>query len=73
METSTSITFTASTAGKLILVFNASDTKHNCKFDNVKVDSDSNGIVTLNVTAGAHSITKRDSSNLYYMVFTPNN
>ena len=73
METSTSITFTAPTAGKLILVFNASDAKHNCKFDNVKVDSDSNGIVTLDVTAGAHSITKRDSSNLYYMVFTPNN
>ncbi len=73
METSTSITFTAPTAGKLILVFNANDAKHNCKFDNVKVDSDSNGIVTLNVTAGAHSITKRDSSNLYYMVFTPNN
>ncbi len=73
METATNIKFTAPTAGTLTLVFNAADAKHNCKVDGTKLDSDANGIVTVNLTAGAHEVTKRDASNLYYMVFTPAN
>ncbi len=69
METATSITFTAPSAGTLTLVFNSGDAKHNCKVDGTKLDSDANGVVTVDVEAGAHEITKRDSSNLYYMTF----
>ncbi len=69
METATSITFTAPSAGTLTLVFNPANSKHNCKVDGTKLDSDANGVVTVDVAAGAHEITKRDNSNLYYMTF----
>ena len=69
METATTITFTAPTAGTLTLVFNKDNPKHNCKVDDKKLDSDANGIVTVDVAAGAHTISKRDSSNLYYISF----
>ncbi len=72
METATSIKFTAPSAGKLTLVFSATEGKKNCKIDEEKMDSDANGVLTVDLAAGAHEITKRDTSNLFYMVFTPN-
>ncbi|MDO5388683.1 MAG: hypothetical protein Q4F63_05555 [Clostridia bacterium] len=70
METSTSITFNAPKAGTLTLVFSMTEGKHNCKVDDTKYDSDANGVVTVELEAGSHTITKRDNSNLFYMVFT---
>ncbi len=72
METATSITFTAPSAGTLTMVFNASDSKCNCKIDGTKYTADSSGILTVDLEAGSHTITKADSSNLFYMVFTTN-
>jgi len=71
METATSITFTTTNASVLTLVFDATFAKA------VKVDGVSytavNGIVTVTLTAGNHTISKGDSANLYYMsvIYTP--
>ncbi|MDR6760826.1 pectate lyase [Flavobacterium sp. 2755] len=64
IESSTNISFTTSQASTLTLVFvEASAT---IKVDNVdKVAS--NGIVTVSLASGNHTITKKDTSNLFYM------
>ena len=65
MESSTSITFTATNASTLTLVFDAAFAKA------VKVDGTSYtavaGLVTVSLTPGLHTISKGDVSNLYYM------
>ncbi|MEK4344902.1 pectate lyase family protein [Paenibacillus sp. FSL P4-0184] len=64
IESATSIQFTAAKASTLTLVFNTEGTK-------IKVDGTSypitNGIATISLTAGAHTITKDSTANLYYM------
>ena len=69
MESSTSIKFTAPSAGKLTLVFGESG--KNVKINGRKNASDSNCIVTVDVAAGSVEITKGDTMNLFYMVYTP--
>jgi len=71
LESATTITFTTTNASTLTLVFDAGFVKA------VKVDGVSytavNGIVTVSLSAGNHTISKGDSTNLYYMsvVYTP--
>ncbi|WHY19654.1 pectate lyase [Paenibacillus sp. G2S3] len=64
IESATSIQFTAAKASNLTLVFNTEGTK-------IKVDGTSypitNGIATVSFAAGAHTITKDSTANLYYM------
>lgn len=64
IESATSIQFTAAKASTLTLVFNTEGTK-------IKVDGTSypitNGIATVSLTAGAHTITKDSTANLYFM------
>ncbi|KAA1184278.1 pectate lyase [Paenibacillus sp. B2(2019)] len=64
IESATSIQFTAAKASTLTLVFNTEGTK-------IKVDGTSypitNGIATVSLTAGAHTITKDSTANLYYL------
>ncbi|MGE7614114.1 pectate lyase [Paenibacillus sp. NPDC101420] len=64
IESATSIQFTAAKASTLTLVFNTEGTK-------IKVDGTSypitNGIATISLTAGAHTITKDSTANLYYI------
>jgi pectate lyase len=64
IESATSIQFTAAKASTLTLVFNTEGTK-------IKVDGTSypitNGIATVSLAAGAHTITKDSTANLYYM------
>ncbi|KWX84939.1 pectate lyase, partial [Paenibacillus riograndensis] len=64
IESTTSIQFTAANASILTLVFNSEGTK-------IKVDGTSypitNGIATVSLAAGAHTITKDSTANLYYM------
>ena len=68
MESSTSIKFTAPFAGKLTLVFGESG--KNVKINGKKNASDSNCIVTVDVAAGSVEITKGDTMNLFYMIYT---
>ena len=68
MESSTSIKFTAPSAGKLTLVFGESG--KNVKINGKKNASDSNCIVTVDVAAGSVEITKGDTMNLFYMIYT---
>jgi hypothetical protein len=67
MESSTNITFTISEARTLILVF-VEDTT-NVKIDGEKITSDSN-IITVELEAGTHTITKADTKNLFYIVLS---
>ena len=73
MESSTSIKFTASSAGKLTLVFGGTTAASGKK---VKVNGTSktvgsDGTLTVDVAKGAVTVTKTDAINLFYMVYTP--
>ncbi|MFC4162632.1 T9SS type A sorting domain-containing protein [Epilithonimonas zeae] len=66
MESSTSIKYTTTAESTLTLVFDADFAKV-VKFDGVNYTAN-NGIVTIpNVAAGEHTITKGDTTNLYYI------
>ena len=64
MESSTSITFTMERAGRITLVFNPTAS---CKIDGQKYSSETN-VLTVELEAGEHTITKADSTNLYYII-----
>ena len=68
IESSTSISFTTDKAGTLTLVFKESGKK--IKVNGEKKTLDGN-ILTVELEAGTHTITKGDSINLYYMMFEP--
>jgi len=65
MESATTISFTTTQPAKLTLVFNTDFT------GKVNIDGKSYtptaGILTVSIAAGAHLITKGDTSNLFYM------
>jgi len=65
METASSITFTTVQAGNLTLVFDASFVK-TVKVDGVAYTAVA-GIVTVSLNAGLHTITKGDTTNLFYI------
>ena len=69
MESATSITFTAASAGTLVLVNEAGFT------GKTKVDGEkqaaTDGIISVSIAAGNHEITKGDSTNLYAIYFIP--
>ncbi len=69
MESATNVTFNADSAGKLTLVF--AEAAATVKVDGTKYTA-SNGIVAVDVAAGSHTITKADSANLFYMVYSGN-
>lgn len=68
MESSTSVEFTLAKAGKMTLVFNETFAG-SVKIDGNKVTV-SDGVVTVDLEAGAHTITKGDVANLYLIVIT---
>lgn len=70
METATAISFSAPADGKLLLVFG--EAAATVKLDGTKYTVE-NGIITLPVKAGAHTISKADSCNLFYMEYMTNN
>ncbi|WP_099468051.1 right-handed parallel beta-helix repeat-containing protein [Konateibacter massiliensis] len=65
IETSTNISFTTSKEAALTLVFNE-DCNKKIKIDGTSY-SISNGILETTLSAGAHTIAKEDSINLYYI------
>ncbi len=64
IETSTSVKFTTTAAFTLYLGFDKEDP--NIKIDGTKV-SGSNKVITYDLAAGSHELTKADSHNLYYI------
>ncbi len=68
METATSIAFNASSGGKLTLVF--AEPTATVKVDGTKYTASGNGIINVDVQAGSHTITKADTANLFYMVYS---
>ncbi|MBQ6890618.1 MAG: hypothetical protein IJN53_06370, partial [Oscillospiraceae bacterium] len=73
MESATNITFNAPSDGTLTLVFGGSTAAGGkaVKVDGSSKTLDSNGILTMDITSGSHTVTKGDSINLFYMVYTP--
>ena len=73
IESSTTISFTSSENGTLVLVFggstNASGKK--IKVNGASYEIPSNQILELSLDAGTHSVTKGDSINLFYVAFVP--
>ena len=67
METATNITFTAAADGKLTLVF--VEPAATVKVDGTKYTSGGDGIITVDLKAGAHTIAKADAANLFYMSY----
>jgi len=64
IESSTSITFTTTQPSTLTLVF--VESAATIKVDNVDKTA-SGGIVTVSLAAGSHTITKKDTANLFYI------
>lgn len=68
IESSTNISFSTTGTSTLKLVFNNENSK------SIKVDGTNytmtNGIVTVSLNAGSHTITKKDVVNLYYIELT---
>src|SRR5690554_5346530 len=65
IESSTSITFTLTNTATLTLIFNESF-GGKIKIDGINYTAE-NGVLTVDLEAGPHEITKGDSCNLYYM------
>ena len=65
IETATSIGFSTGSSGKLTLVFGSAAAT--IKIDGTKYTADGNGILTADIAAGSHTITKADSVNLFYI------
>lgn len=70
MESATNIAFSTSADGKITLVFDTAS--KSVKVDGTKYTTDANGIVTVDLKAGSHTITKGDAINLFYMVYADN-
>ena len=73
MESSTSIKFTAPYAGKLTLVFGGTTAASGkgVKVNGTSKKVGSDGTLTVDVAKGAVTVTKGDSINLFYMIYTP--
>ena len=67
MESATSITFTASADGTLVLVTDTAN--KTIKVNGQKYTTDDNGVATVAVSAGAVEITKGDTMNLAYISY----
>lgn len=70
LESATNIKFTAPSSGKITLVF--VEPAATIKIDGTKYTSDGSGIISVDLAAGAHEITKADTANLFYMAFEAN-
>ena len=69
IEGSTGIEFTLAEKATLLLVFEASFAK-NIVIDGEKIKVPEGGILSIELEAGAHKITKGDTTNLFYMSVT---
>ena len=65
IESSTKITFTLTEKVTMTFVFDVANSK--IKIDGTSYTTDANGVCTVELAAGAHTITKGDSMNLFYI------
>ncbi|HOH86647.1 dockerin type I domain-containing protein, partial [Ruminococcus sp.] len=68
IETATAISFNAPSNGRLTLVF--TEPAATIKIDGTKYTSSGSGIITADLSSGAHTVAKADAANLFYMVFS---
>ncbi len=68
LESATNITFKAANAGTITLVF--AEPAATIKVDGKKYTASGDGIITVDLAAGDHAVTKADSANLFYMVYS---
>ncbi len=64
MESATTVSFNAPSAGTLTLVF--AESAATIKLDGTKLTA-TNGVITTKVSAGSHTLSKADAVNLFYM------
>ena len=69
IESSTNVSFTAPSKGTLTLVFN-SENSSDIKIDRIK-KTYTEDVLTVDLDAGEHTITKASTANLFYMAFVP--
>lgn len=69
IETATAVSFNAPSNGRLTLVF--TEPAATIKIDGTKYTSSGDGIISADLSAGAHTVAKADAANLFYMVFSP--
>jgi pectate lyase len=67
MESGTNISFTISSPKTLTLVFLASEAGKKVKIDDVNQTIAAQGILEVSLAAGAHTIKKGDTTNLFYI------
>jgi len=70
LESASNIAFSAANGGSLTLVF--AEPNATIKVDGTKYTSSGDGIITVELKSGAHTVTKADSANLFYMVYAEN-
>ena len=68
LESSTKIAFTLSNYSKLTLVTDSSTVDF--KLDGKKMSTNSNGVTTVDISSGAHNISKASSGNLYLLIIS---
>ena len=66
MESSTSVTFTTAAPKTLFIITDTANGK--IKVDGTSVTADSDGVVSVSLNAGEHSISKGDSLNVYSII-----
>ncbi|MBR5210902.1 MAG: hypothetical protein IKV67_13740, partial [Paludibacteraceae bacterium] len=66
MESSTSVTFTTAASKTLYIITDTANGR--IKVDGNSITADSDGIVSVSLAAGNHSITKGDSLNVYSLI-----
>ena len=66
LESTTNVSFTLAENAKLTVVTDTSTS--NFKLDGKKVNTDSTGVTTFELTPGEHSITKADIGYIYMLI-----
>ncbi|MBD5470663.1 MAG: hypothetical protein HDR19_05995 [Lachnospiraceae bacterium] len=67
MESKTKLSFSCNDGATLFLAFASTETGKKVKVDGKEYTTDSKGTVTVELSGGAHEITKGDTINLFYV------
>ena len=66
MEGATTITFTTTAKTTIVIVTDTANKK--IKIGDAKYTTDANGILSMELAAGTHTISKGDSMNVYAII-----
>ncbi len=72
LESATTISFSIEEEMTLVIVLGNSGTYagQTIKVDDTKYTSDANGVVTITLTAGSHTLSKADTSNIFLLMLS---